>query len=224
MPCLSFLIACFNFLNLSTAGALGRAKETGVQKVLGAKTITACLLNFLRSPFCFVLFAHDRCSSSCRFATAVLQFIGGHRTFLRVLMLQPNVLLALAGLLLIVSLIAGIYPSIFLARFKSTDVFRSILKTGNDKWLRKSLVTTQFALSILLIIATIVVKQQMNYIATKDLGFQKDQVMVVPLTNTGMEAMSKEFTTALKSISRDSIGAIKQPHSRTNIQWLWDPS
>src|SRR6185295_17780740 len=102
------------------------------------------------------------------------------------------------GLLLLLSIMAGLYPAIFLARFKSTDVFRNIIKAGKDNWLRKSLVTTQFALSILLIIATLVVNNQMHYLATRDLGFQKEQVLVVPLTNTGMEAKSKEFADALK--------------------------
>src|SRR6202008_3425974 len=97
-----------------------------------------------------------------------------------------------------ISIIAGLYPALFLSRFRSTDVFRNMIKAGKDSWLRKSLVTTQFALSILLIIATIVVNNQMHYLAKKDLGFQKDQVVVVPLTNTGMEAKSKQFADALK--------------------------
>ena len=104
----------------------------------------------------------------------------------------------MCGLLIVISIIAGLYPALFLTRFKSTDVFRNVIKAGKDKWLRKSLVTTQFALSILLIIATIVVNNQMNYLAKKDLGFEKEQVVVVPLTNTGMEPKTKEFITALK--------------------------
>ena len=74
-----------------------------------------------------------------------------------------------------------------LARFKSADIFRNVIKAGKDSWLRKTLVTTQFALSVLLIIATIVVNKQMHYLSTKDLGFNKDQVVVLQLTNTGLE-------------------------------------
>jgi putative ABC transport system permease protein len=105
---------------------------------------------------------------------------------------------SLCGLLIAISVIAGLYPAVFLSRFKSTDVFRNVIKAGKDKWLRKSLVTTQFALSILLIIATIVVNNQMQYLAGKDLGFQKEQVVVVPLTNTGIEPKAPGFITALK--------------------------
>ena len=114
------------------------------------------------------------------------------------LLLQPAIAALLFALLLLLSVIAGLYPAVFLARFRSTDVFRNVIKAGKDSWLRKSLVTIQFALSVLLIIATIVVNHQMHYLATKDLGFNKDQVVVVQLANTGMENKSKEFITALK--------------------------
>ena len=190
------LIACFNFINLTTAGALGRAKETGVQKVLGARQSQLIGKFFSES---FLL-----CSFSLVFAVILVSIllplfnILADTQLTTALLFHPKLIFALAGLLLLISLIAGLYPAIFLARFKSKDVFRNIIKTGKDNWLRKSLVTTQFALSILLIIATIVVNNQMHYMATKDLGFQKEQVVVVPLTNTGMEAKSKEFVTALK--------------------------
>ena len=102
------------------------------------------------------------------------------------------------GLLILLSLAAGLYPAIFLARFKSTDVFRNVIKAGKDSWLRKTLVTTQFAFSILLIIATIIVNKQMHYMGTKDLGFDKDQLVVLQLANTGLESKSKELITTLK--------------------------
>jgi putative ABC transport system permease protein len=73
-----------------------------------------------------------------------------------------------------------------------------VIKAGKDSWLRKTLVTTQFALSVLLIIATIVVNKQMHYLSTKDLGFNKDQVVVLQLANTGLEEKSKELMNALK--------------------------
>ncbi|MES1225256.1 MAG: FtsX-like permease family protein, partial [Bacteroidota bacterium] len=114
------------------------------------------------------------------------------------LLFQPTIIIAIAILLLLISTIAGLYPAIFLSRFKSKDVFRNIIQAGKDSWLRKSLVTIQFALSILLIIATLVMNKQMKYMTTKDLGFQKEQLIVVPLTNTGMEPKAKGFINALK--------------------------
>ncbi|MGZ8552833.1 MAG: ABC transporter permease [Chitinophagaceae bacterium] len=190
------LIACFNFINLTTAGALGRAKEAGVQKVLGARqsqlvgkffseSFLLCLLSLVAAVLLVSIFLplFNRLADT-QLTVAIL--------------FQPKLVAALTGLLLLISLVAGLYPAIFLARFKSTDVFRNVVKAGKDNWLRKSLVTTQFALSILLIIATIVVNKQMQYMANKDLGFQKEQIVVIPLTNTGIEAKNKEFVTALK--------------------------
>jgi putative ABC transport system permease protein len=190
------LIACFNFINLTTAGALGRAKETGVQKVLGARQSQLIKKFFSES---FVL-----CTLSLIVALIITTLVFPlfnqlANTQLSVeLLMQPKIILALLGLLMMLSIVAGLYPAIFLARFKSTDVFRNVIRAGKDSWLRKTLVTTQFALSILLIIATIVVNSQMHYLGTKDLGFNKDQVVVLQLANTGMEAKSKELITALK--------------------------
>jgi putative ABC transport system permease protein len=116
------------------------------------------------------------------------------------LLLQWNVVLSLSGLLVIISVIAGLYPAIFLSRFRSTDVFRNVIRAGRNNWLRQTMVTTQFALSILLIIATIVVNRQTNFLVSKDLGFNKDRVAVIQLANSNVEMKHKSgaFITALK--------------------------
>lgn len=190
------LIACFNFINLTTAGALGRAKETGVQKVLGARQLQVIKKFFSES---FVL-----CLLSMAIALFIVSIIIplfnqlANAQIDAGLLFQWKTVLALGVLLLLISFIAGLYPAIFLSRFRSTDVFRNVIKAGKDSWVRKALVTTQFALSVLLIIATIVVNNQMHYLGTKDLGFDKEQVVVLQLTNTGMEAKCREFSNALK--------------------------
>jgi putative ABC transport system permease protein len=114
------------------------------------------------------------------------------------LLKEPKLLWAQVGLLLFISIAAGIYPAVFLTRFKSSDVFRNILKAGKDSWIRKSLITAQFALSILLIISVIVVNKQLQYVTTKDLGFNKDRVVVLKLANTALENKSRAFSNALK--------------------------
>ncbi|MEO8111708.1 MAG: ABC transporter permease [Ginsengibacter sp.] len=193
---LILMIACFNFVNLTTSGALARAKETGVQKVLGARQSQLVKKFFSES---FLL-----CTLSLIIALIIVSIIlplfnnlaGANLTV--ELLFQLKIAGALVALLLLLSLAAGLYPAIFLARFKSTDVFRNVIKAGKDGWLRKTLVITQFTFSILLVIATIVVNKQMNYMATKDLGFDKDQVVVLRLANTGLESKSGELITALK--------------------------
>src|SRR5436190_15407015 len=101
---------------------------------------------------------------------------------------------------MLISLMARMKPDLFLSRFKSTDVFRNIIKAGKNNWLRQSMITTQHALSILLIIATVIVNKQIHYLASKDIGFDKDQIAVIQLANTNIDLNHKSpaFITALK--------------------------
>ena len=192
------LIGCFNFINLTTAGALGRAKETGVQKVLGAnqwqlvrkffgESFLLCLISVVIAVF---------------FVIITLPFFNQltNANLQTSMLLQWNVVLSLSALLIIISMIAGLYPAIFLSRFKSTDVFRNVIRAGKNNWLRQGMVTTQFALSILLIIATIIVNRQTSFLVSKDLGFNKDRVAVIQLANTNIEMKHKsaEFISILK--------------------------
>jgi putative ABC transport system permease protein len=189
------LIACFNFINLSTAGALARARETGVHKVLGATRLQLIRNSFVESAaLCAIALVAALIIATTLFP-AFNKLAGS--TLNPGLLLQPQVLGGLGALLLLVSSIAGGYPAFFLSRFRSTDVFRNTIKAGKDSWLRKSLVTTQFTLSILLIIVTIAVHKQVNFLTTKDLGFDRDQVVIVQITNTQVETKTKEFISAI---------------------------
>ena len=195
---LILLIACFNFINLSTAGALGRAKESGVQKVLGAsqfqlikkffgESFILCFLSLFIAVFIVII----TLPSFNRLANSNIEPF---------LLIKGKMIAGLTGLLLLISIIAGLYPSVFLSRFKSIDVFRNVIKTGKNNWLRQSMVTTQFVLSILLIITTIVVNKQTHYLVSKDLGFNKEQVAVIQLANTNIELkhQSAAFISSLK--------------------------
>jgi len=190
------LIACFNFINLTTAGALGRAKETGVQKVLGAtqwqlirkffsESLLLCSISLLLAIIIVIMVLplfNQLANSALSISTLI----------------QSKVIIGLLALLLLIGIISGIYPAVFLSRFKSTDIFLNVIKAGKDSWLRKSLVTTQFALSVLLIFATIVANNQMHFLAQKDIGFDKEQVAVIPLSDSRVANRSKEFINALK--------------------------
>jgi putative ABC transport system permease protein len=192
------LIACFNFINLTTAGALGRAKETGVQKVLGANQ-WQLVRKFFGESFllCFVSLA-----MAVFFVIVALPFFNQltNANLQTSLLLQWNVMLSLSGLLVTISVIAGLYPALFLSRFRSADVFRNVVRAGKNNWLRQAMVTSQFAMSILLIIATIVVDRQTDFLVSKDLGFNKERVAVIQLANTNvdMKHRSAAFISALK--------------------------
>jgi putative ABC transport system permease protein len=195
------LIACFNFINLTTAGALGRAKETGIQKVLGANQ-WQLIKKFLGESFFLCLLS---LALALFLVIIILPFFNAltNTRLQPSLLLQGNIVLSLLGLLVIISIIAGLYPALFLSRFRSTDVFRNVIKAGKNNLLRQSMVTTQFALSILLIIATIVINKQTNFLVSKDLGFNKEQVAVIQLANTNIEMKhrSAAFISALKQNS-----------------------
>src|SRR4030095_10551787 len=132
-------IACFNFINLSTAGAISRAKETGVQKVLGAREFQLIVKFFSES---FLL-----CSIALGIALLLViiflpLFNKVANTNLDTGFLQQSRSFGiLFVLLLVISIVAGLYPAIFLSRFRSTDVFRNVIKASKSTWLRKSMVT-----------------------------------------------------------------------------------
>ncbi|HMK18506.1 MAG TPA: ABC transporter permease [Chitinophagaceae bacterium] len=189
------LIACFNFINLTTAGALGRAKETGVQKVLGANK-GLLIRKFFGESFALCTLA---ILLSLLVVLLLLPFFNrlADTNIDANILFKPEIIIGLVGLLIVVSILAGMYPAIFLARFRSTDIFRNIVKAGKGVWVRKSLVTTQFALSLLLIVGTMVVQRQTRFMMTKDLGFDKEQVLVLHIANTGLENKTKELVAAL---------------------------
>ncbi len=175
------LIACVNFMNLSTARSSGRAKEVGVRKVLGSDRrqliiqflIEAVLISFLSLAIAIIL------------SEALLPFFntlsGKHLStnYIEHWYLMPT-LLATAGL---VGLLAGSYPAFFLSGFSPATVLKGKLATGmKSNWLRSSLVVLQFGISITLIVSTVVVYQQLNHIQNMKLGYDKEHVVV--LNNT----------------------------------------
>jgi putative ABC transport system permease protein len=180
-----FLIVttCVNFINLSTAQALGRSKEIGVRKVLGSRrgalfwqfmTETAVMAG-LATVFAFLL--------------AYLALPAVNRLFEIELSLNPlkNVYLVtfLPILLLIVIFFSGTYPGLILARFQPLLALKGKIspRQMGGFSLRKSLVVTQFAISQLLIIGTLVIANQLRYSRQADLGFQKDAMVILPVPN-----------------------------------------
>ena len=172
------LIACINFMNLTTARSAGRAREVGIRKVLGTEQRDLIAQFLIESILMAVL--------SLAFALAIallvlplFNSIAG-KTMTMQNLLSPIALPLLIALPLVVGLLAGSYPAFFLSRFRPIEVLKGKLNLGAKSGsLRSVLVVFQFATSILLIIGTIVIYRQLNYIQTKDLGFNKDQVLIV---------------------------------------------
>lgn len=171
------LIACINFINLSTAKAIKRAKEVGVRKTSGALR-SQLALQFIGEAILVVSIAGLLAVIlSWILLPQVNGFNGKSISFLNYLTLG-NVLWGLA-VLFGVGLLSGIYPAFIISGFKPLDAIKSasLRSAGQVDWMRKGLVVLQFGLSILLIISVLIVSQQVSYLAKKELGFQQDQLL-----------------------------------------------
>ena len=177
------LIACVNFMNLSTARSSNRAKEVGVRKVLGS--LRANLIQqFLTESFLISFIALVIAILVAWLLLPYFNQLAGKEISAAAL-LQPSMLLSLIVLMLIVGLLAGSYPAFFLSSFQPIHVLKGKLAKGFKRsWLRNSLVVFQFVISIVLIFGTIVIYNQLNYIHNKDIGFNRKQVVIVNHANT----------------------------------------
>jgi putative ABC transport system permease protein len=184
-------------MNLSTARSSGRAREVGVRKVLGSlrsNLITQFLTESTLISFIALLFA-------LLFAWLLLPYfnqLGGKEMSLG-LISRPWLLPALIILVVVVGLIAGSYPAFYLSGFRPIQVLKGKLAAGfKSGWLRSGLVIFQFFTSIVLIIGTVVIYNQLNFIRNKKLGFNRDQVLI--LQNT--DALGKQAKAFKEEILR----------------------
>lgn len=172
------LIACINFMNLTTARSAGRAREVGIRKVLGTER-KKLVMQFLTESTLMVLLSMLIAIGIAFWALPLFNSVAGKSMNLESL-LSPVILPLLVALPFVVGLLAGSYPALFLSAFKPIDVLKGKLKIGTKSvGLRSALVVFQFSTSIVLIIGTLVVYRQLNYIQTKDLGFNKEQVLII---------------------------------------------
>ena len=169
------IVACINFINLSTASATKRAKEVGVRKVAGSGRLQL-ISQFLSESMLITLFALIIALVLVQIALPAFNNISGkHLSF------DVRPVLAFIALGLLVGIIAGIYPAFYLSSFKPLAVLKGRLTNNNKSFgLRSSLVVFQFFISVALIISTIVVYQQMKYIQNKKLGYDKEQLLTIP--------------------------------------------
>ena len=179
---LILLIACVNFMNLSTARSSNRAKEVGVRKVLGSRKINL-IQQFLTESFLVSLMALIVAIIAAWLLLPYFNQIAGKQIQTGTLF-QPGMLLSLVVLMLIVGLLAGSYPAFFLSSFQPIAVLKGKLAGGFKRsWLRNALVVFQFSISIMLIFGTIVIYNQLTYIHNKDIGFKRDRVIIINNTN-----------------------------------------
>jgi putative ABC transport system permease protein len=202
------LIACVNYMNLATAKSATRAKEVGMRKVIGAvrsqlinQFLSESLLLVLVSVSIAVLIVVLCLPALNNFTQKTLQFNS---------LLDPGFIAILISITLFTGVIAGSYPAFFMTSFQPISVLKgkiaSALKNGK---LRQSLVVAQFSIAVVLIICTAVVYSQMKYIRDYDLGYSKDQIILLSMPDdsaTNIESIKQRFkeNSNIKEVGRSS--------------------
>ena len=179
---LILVVAIFNFVNLATAHSSTRAKEVGVRKVIGSSKRYLIYQFMLES----VLVACIACLFAALIVTITSptfrDLIGKDLAF----HLTDHIAIPfiLSGIALFVGLLSGFYPALVLSSFKPVEVLKGKLKSGmKSGWLRNFLVTLQFIVAIVITLGTVVIYDQINFMLTKSLGFDKEQILVIEKSN-----------------------------------------
>jgi putative ABC transport system permease protein len=174
------LVACINFMNLATARSAGRAKEVGLRKVVGALR-RDLVARFYGESLVFALLALAVAIVLVRLFLPWFNTLSG-KTLSLSLRANRGLLLGIVGVTAFTGLLAGSYPALFLSSFRPARVLKGNLKAGaGGAVFRRILVVLQFGLSVFLIIGTLVVYKQMVYMKTKALGYDKENVLYIPL-------------------------------------------
>jgi putative ABC transport system permease protein len=198
------IIACINYMNLTTARSARRAKEIGIRKVAGSNR-TQLVMQFIVESLVITLISMVISLGLVylllpSFNTLAGKFLSYGSVF------QPTGLMVLLGVLLFVGLLGGSYPAIYLSKFNPLSVLKGTLsKASANISLRRVLVTIQFSISMVMIICTWVVYSQLRYMRQKSLGFEKDQVVSLRVNGGGPV---RDKVTAFKTELRNYPGII----------------
>ena len=210
------VIACINFMNLATARSAKRAKEVGIRKTLGSTsgTITS---QFMLESFIFVIFAMLIALGLTEAFRLPFNTISAKTLSFNIIQ-KPWILVMILVFTIVIGFLAGSYPAFYLTRFKPVDVLKGSIFSGKrNSTFRSVLVILQFIISIGLIVSTILVHKQMNYIQTRNLGFDKENVIVFKnASNFGEQKQA--FKQVLQNQS-EVIAASYTTHVPSNGYW-----
>jgi putative ABC transport system permease protein len=190
------LIACINFINLTTARSVERAKEVGIRKVVGAVRFQLAK-QFVGESVIICLVAFVVAVWLCIFLLPLFNNLAG-KEISQSIFAEPLHIVYLLWLSIGIGVVAGIYPSLVLSSFKPISVLKGRFSTGTQGLLlRRALVVFQFTISTVLIVGTIIVYRQLHYMRNQDLGFAKDQTLII---NTNFDKNKDAFMQSLSSI------------------------
>jgi ABC-type antimicrobial peptide transport system permease subunit len=202
------LIACINFMNLTTARSMSRLKEIGVKKSMGASRgglfgqfmVESLLLTFMALILAIM-------------ATFILQPFFSQVTSKTLSMsFQPELILLLLGIWLLTSFLAGIYPAVYLSKFKPVEVMKSTIKGSFGELLaRKGLVVFQFAISLLLIIGISVISKQMSFIQNQNLGYDQSHLLQINASGINPQQLESFLGQLKKSPGVENASSLSHP-------------
>jgi putative ABC transport system permease protein len=176
------IIACINFMNLSTARSASRAKEVGLRKTLGS-TRGKLVVQFLSESLLCVLVATVIAVAGAYLLLPAFNLLSGKILSFHTI-LSPEIVVAIVAIFLVVGILAGSYPAFYMTSFKPVDVLKGNIRSGmKSEVIRRSLVVIQFVISIGLIISTMVVYNQLRFLQDKNIGLDKQNVLVVHNTD-----------------------------------------
>ena len=181
---LILLIACINFMNLSTARSLKRSKEVGLRKVMGAGR-GRLIKQFLGESIIITIFSVIISVLLVIIFLPVVNSMFPDRSFSISEFSFPEILISLIAIIGLVGIVSGSYPALFLSRFNAGEIINGKMSDRRKgTFFRKAFVVIQFAISIALIIGTLTINNQLSYIRNKDIGFDKNYVMVISVSTT----------------------------------------
>ncbi len=216
------LIACINFMNLATAQSAKRAKEVGLRKVIGALR-SSLVIQFMSEAILLTLFAVFVSILLTTMVLPAFNDITGKQLALPFHL--PVFWLLLVALILVTGIIAGSYPALFLSSMKPIRVLKGTLTFNwRTAFLRKGLVIVQFTLSIILIVSMIVIEKQVNYIQTKNLGYDRDNLLYIPIEGELIKNFSQFKNEAGKLAGITAISKMRNSptiieHHTGSISW-----
>ena len=213
---LLLLIACLNFVNLSTARSLKRLREVGMRKVLGA-TRFQLIAQFLGESFLVVIF-------SVILALGLFElFYPALNSFLEnsLVISEQNykfLYFLIPGVALLVAILAGSYPAFFISRYRPAESLKNVLPTLKPSTLRRTLVIVQFAISIVLIIGCVVVFKQLYFMKNSDPGFERKNVLIFDLSHGEQGAWQKYSVLKKQFLQNPNVLSISGAYSVPGIQ------
>jgi putative ABC transport system permease protein len=194
------VIACINFINLTTARAANRAREVGMRKVLGALRVNL-IKQFLGESIVITFLSFLAGIVLVLVLTPIYNQLL-HRDFSLSRMLNLEYLLVLVGLILVVGIVSGIYPAFYLSSFQPVKTLKGVFESSHRKRkLRNALVIFQFAISVTLIICTLLIQIQLNFMKKLELGFNKENIVVVPMPDRESRTKTEVMRTELMNIT-----------------------